>query len=733
MSDKNKAILTVGLSIVILAGIFLYQGISRHNALVQQAIDQEEKSFHARITALEKYSFGPYLSRIGNILQLNSQMVTAFANRNREILYSTTLPLYKALKKENRYFTVMHFHLPDSTTFLRMHNPDFFGDNLRNVRPIVDAVNKTRKPHSGFEIGRHGPFYRIAQPVFFEDNFVGVLEFGIKAHQLLEAAQIDLSDRTASYFLETEWRKVDQESQHFKMRQFGEFVLNTHNDPFYTSLPSKTDFNIHFNHLELDDKIYILHAQPVFKNYRQEVLGGITVLQDITNLVQQKSSFVIQMSTFVLLLTVLCLSILYISFNNLVSSLEKAQKKLKESVGSLTTEVKEREKAELALRKSQEEWERTFNAINDIVTLQDTSMKIVKVNKIGCDALGLPGENIIGKQCYELFHDSNEPCPECPLLETKKTFKPYTKEMTHEKLGKTFLVSAAPVLDDQGNLTHITHVAKDITEKKKIEERLFLNEKMATIAGLAAGVAHEINTPLSAILQSQQLIEMRLDPDKPRNLERAAECGVDLTKVATYFKNNELDVFMKGMRDSAITAGDIIKNLLEFSRPRKGEIRNANLSNLLDTTLQLARADYDLKKKYDIINVEITKEYDPDLTEVPCVAMEIEQVILNLIKNAVHAMADDNTKNPCITIRTVKTEKMACIEVEDNGPGIDEETQLHIFDPFFTTKEVGQGTGLGLSVSHALVVDKHRGNIWVESEPGKGAKFIIELPLSQKV
>jgi PAS domain S-box-containing protein len=400
---------------------------------------------------------------------------------------------------------------------------------------------------------------------------------------------------------------------------------------------------------------------------------------------------------------------------------------------SIVRDITESEKAEKQLLMAKEEWERTFNAMNDIVTLQDIDMNIVKVNQAGCDSLSLSCENIIGQYCYELFHGSSEPCPECPLLLSKETFEPYSKEMTHEKLGKTFLVSAAPVLDDQGNMTHIAHVAKDITEKKKIEERLFLNEKMATIAGLAAGVAHEINTPLSGILQSQQIIEMKLDPDKPRNQERAAECGLDLTKVETYFKNNELDVFMKGMRDSAITAGNIIKNLLEFSRPHKGEIKNTNLSNLLDTSLELARSDYDLKRQYDIINVEIVKEYDADLTEVPCVAMEIEQVLLNLIKNAVHAMTDNKTENPCITVRTVKKEKMARIEVEDNGSGIDEETQLHIFDPFFTTKEVGQGTGLGLSVSHALIVDKHRGNIWVESDPGKGAKFIIELPLVQDV
>ena len=304
--------------------------------------------------------------------------------------------------------------------------------------------------------------------------------------------------------------------------------------------------------------------------------------------------------------------------------------------------------------------------------------------------------------------------------------------MTHEKLGKTFLVSASPVFDDKGKLIHIAHVAKDVTEHNKMKEKLFVNEKLETIAGLAAGVAHEINTPLSAILQSLQIIEMRLSPDKPRNQKRATECGVDLAKVETYFKNNDLDFFMKGIRDSAMNAGEIIKNLLEFSRPLKSEITTVNLHDLIDNSLQLARTDYDMKKKYDIINIEIINDYGPDQIIISCVAMEIEQVLINLIKNAVHATVDSKTTTPRIIIRTAQIENKARVEIEDNGPGIDQKSILHIFDPFFTTKDVGDGTGLGLYVCHSIVHDKHKGNIWVESEPGQGAKFIIELPRSQE-
>jgi PAS domain S-box-containing protein len=397
---------------------------------------------------------------------------------------------------------------------------------------------------------------------------------------------------------------------------------------------------------------------------------------------------------------------------------------------SIFHDITAHRQTEIDILTSKQEWERTFDAMSDIVTIQDMDMHIIRINKKGRDTFDSTYKDILGKPCYELFHGSDEPCPECPLLVTKETFSPYTKVMTLDKMGKTFMVSASPVLDVNGKLTNIAHVAKDITDQKKMEAQLFLNEKMATIAGLAAGVAHEINTPLSAILQSLQLIEIGLSPDEPDSREQAAKCNVDLTAVHDYFKKNEMDFFMAGIRESALKASHIIKSLLDFSRPHEGSFSGASLEEIIDNSLLLAMADYDMKKKYDIMNVKIIKEFAPNLTNIICVAMEIEQVLLNLIKNSVQAMNDPGKeKKHQLTLRTSQKNKVAIITIEDNGPGMSDEVKKHIFDPFFTTKEVGTGTGLGLSVSHAIIVDKHKGKISVESEPGQGAKFIIELPV----
>ncbi len=191
---------------------------------------------------------------------------------------------------------------------------------------------------------------------------------------------------------------------------------------------------------------------------------------------------------------------------------------------------------------------------------------------------------------------------------------------------------------------------------------------------------------------------------------------------------------MDGIRESAIKSAKIINNLLQFSRPQKVEFAPADLAVLLDKSVELAKNDYVLKKNCDILNIEISREYTLNLPPVSCVAIEIEQVFINLLKNAAQAMNDQPEPKPKsrIILRTRQQGEMIRVEIADNGPGMDEKTKCHIFDPFFTTKDIGVGTGLGLSVSWTIIVTKHGGQLTVHSEPGQGTTFIIELPLNHE-
>ncbi|MEN8199331.1 MAG: response regulator [Thermodesulfobacteriota bacterium] len=409
--------------------------------------------------------------------------------------------------------------------------------------------------------------------------------------------------------------------------------------------------------------------------------------------------------------------------------LYRMQKDLETLVDEQTKELRA---AYLSLQKSEEEWQKTFSAMSDMVSILDKDLRLVKSNKAMSDILGRPSEELIGETCYKVFQGRTEPCEGCNIVDIFNNPELDLEIVCQELNGRFISVSLSPIINVPGKVENIIYVGRDVTEQKKMEEALFVSEKMMTIAGLAAGVAHEINTPLSAILQSVQIIQMGLDPESEKNQKEAGRHGIDLLHLRDYLKEKDLDFFLKGIVDSADHAAVIIRNLLEFSRPEKGERIAANLDGLIDDAMVLVQADYDLKKKYDIFRVNFVRESDPELPNIVCMSTEIKQVLFNLIKNAVHAMAGhEENGQPCLILRSRQVGDMVRIEVEDNGPGVPEEIRSKIFDPFYTTKEVGQGTGLGLSISHSIICDKHNGRIWLENGSDRGAKFVVELPCDQ--
>ncbi|NTW98816.1 MAG: GHKL domain-containing protein, partial [Geobacteraceae bacterium] len=188
--------------------------------------------------------------------------------------------------------------------------------------------------------------------------------------------------------------------------------------------------------------------------------------------------------------------------------------------------------------------------------------------------------------------------------------------------------------------------------------------------------------------------------------------------------------FIGHIRTAGMRASNIISNMISFSRRNDSGAECVNLSTVLDRVLELAGTDYDMKKKYDFHRIELLRDDAADLPPVQMVVTEMEQVLLNILKNAAQALADSPVlRQPKISLRTRLSGGMVVLEIEDNGPGMDEATRLRIFEPFFTTKEVGVGTGLGLSVAYAIVTKGHNGSIDVQSRAGEGSRFTVKLPL----
>ncbi len=270
----------------------------------------------------------------------------------------------------------------------------------------------------------------------------------------------------------------------------------------------------------------------------------------------------------------------------------------------------------------------------------------------------------------------------------------------------------------------------DVTERVRIEEMMVQSEKMLSVGGLAAGMAHEVNNPLGVILQACQNILRRTSPDLAMNLRVAEQCGTSLSSLRQYLERREILTFLDDIRQSGQRAAEIVANMLSFSRKTEGRRSSADLADLLDRTLVLAASDYDLKKHHDFRQIEIRREYQAGTPPAICQAGEIQQVFLNILRNGAEAMmtAGELIPKPQFVLRVGRDQGMVRVEIEDNGPGMDEATRRRVFEPFFTTKPPGSGTGLGLSVSYFIITENHGGAMSVESTRDVGTRFIIQLP-----
>jgi len=280
----------------------------------------------------------------------------------------------------------------------------------------------------------------------------------------------------------------------------------------------------------------------------------------------------------------------------------------------------------------------------------------------------------------------------------------------------------------------------DVTEKVRLQEMIVQSEKMLTIGGLAAGMAHEINNPLAGMMQTADVIANRLS-DKvniPANIKAAKNAGTTMKSIQIFMEARDIPRMLTTINNSGRRMAEIVNNMLSFARKQDSATSSHNPVDLMDSILELASTDYDLKKQYDFKTIKIQKQYEDNLPVIPCDKGKIQQVLLNILKNGAQAMQEnmekDSTNKPEFILRLSLESKinMLRIEIEDNGHGMDKAIRKRIFEPFFTTKPVGIGTGLGLSVAYFIITEHHDGEMKVETAPGLGAKFIIRLPLEGK-
>ncbi len=363
------------------------------------------------------------------------------------------------------------------------------------------------------------------------------------------------------------------------------------------------------------------------------------------------------------------------------------------------TDVTERKRAEESIVRSAQEWAATFDSITDLVSIHNKDFKLIRVNKAFANSLNMKPEELIGKTCYQMIHGTTEPVPSCPHMKTLKTKEPARGEFFEPHLGIHLDVATSPIFDDKGEVVASVHIARDITEHKKMEEQLMVNDRLASIGQLASGIAHELNNPLTSVIGFSELL-----------------LGKDLAE--------DVKEDLATINREAKRTANVVKGLLTFARKQGTEKALVDINSSVQVVLQLRSYEH------RVSNIYLNARLAPDLPQITGNSSQLQQVFLNIVINAEQAMLEAHGRGT-LTIATERVGDIVRASITDDGPGISPENMRKLFTPFFTTKEVGKGTGLGLSICHGIITE-HNGRIYAESKTGKGATFVVELPISQQ-
>jgi len=417
---------------------------------------------------------------------------------------------------------------------------------------------------------------------------------------------------------------------------------------------------------------------------------------------------------------------------------------IRRMVREITTRLRNEKEA---LRAAHQEAEVFINAVPSILIGAGHDSRITRWNLAAAGVFGLSGDEVVGKQLTDCGIRWLRPGMQDEIRSwCSERGSRRSDEVPFEMNGKTRLLglTVTPVHVADENSTTLLVIGSDVTERRALEEQFRQAQKLEAVGRLAAGIAHEINTPIQFVGDNMQFLhdafsDLSKVMEKYRHLSDAAANGVAGMMLADEVAEAEMAVDINYLveeipkaiaqsLDGVARVATLVRAMKEFAHPDRKERAAADINAALLSTLTVARNE-----------LKYVAEVETELGDLPlavCNIGELNQVFLNLLVNAAHAIGDavnGTGQKGVIRVRTALEKDAVLISIADTGGGIPEDIRDKIFDPFFTTKESGRGTGQGLAIAHSVVVDKHGGTLTFASEVGKGTTFFIRLPLDGEV
>ena len=382
--------------------------------------------------------------------------------------------------------------------------------------------------------------------------------------------------------------------------------------------------------------------------------------------------------------------------------------------------IQSRRQADKAVLRAKRDWEQTFDAVPDLISIIDTSHTITRVNRAMADSCGLKVGEMVGRKCHEIMHGLNAPHSCCPFERMLEEGEGQTAQIDEKILNGVFDITVSPLYNSEGKVSACVHVARDITGRKRAEEertqlvqQLHQAQKLESLGVLAGGIAHDFNNILTVIL------------------------GHCYMAIDDFIPEKEYKSAFRQIASAGSRAADLCRQMLTYAGKSPLVQTKILLSPLVDEVVKMLRAA--IKK-----NVTIELDLKEDTLQIKGDSGQIQQIIMNLIINATEAIGEANGTISVVLKKTVVTPDQtatdtfgtlihaglyACLCVSDTGCGMDEETQKRIFEPFFSTKFTGRG--LGMSAIHGII-KSHEAMLQLTSRPGIGTSFNIFFPLHEE-